>query len=90
MAFGGSGVSGIHVQRLAVVQIKEGVEFAIFPIRRTKETIVMLMNQVALNLGDVVKLLAQVIQNFYKLAERYYKTDIYGLLCLKYMIFFLS
>ena len=90
MAFGGSGVSGIHVQRLAVVQIKEGVEFAIFPIRRTKETIVMLMNQVALNLGDVVKLLAQVIQNFYKLASRYYKTDIYGLLCLKYMIFFLS
>ena len=88
MAFGGSGVSGIHVQRLAVVQIKEGVEFAIFPIRRTKETIVMLMNQVALNLGDVVKLLAQVIQNFYKLAGRYYKTDIYGLLCLKYMMFF--
>ena len=70
MAFGGSGVSGIHVQRLAVVQIKEGVEFAIFPIRRTKETIVMLMNQVALNLGDVVKLLAQVIQNFYKLTNR--------------------
>ena len=90
MAFGGSGVSGIHVQRLAVVQIKEGVEFAIFPIRRTKETIVMLMNHVALNLGDVVKLLAQVIQNFYKLTNRYYKTDIYGLLCLKYMMFFLS
>ena len=71
MAFGGSGVSGIHVQRLAVVQIKEGVEFAIFPIRRTKETIVMLMNQVAFNQGGVVKLLAQVIKNFYKLAGRY-------------------
>ena len=61
MVFGEPGVSGCHAQSLAAAQITAGLEFVIFPIRRTKVTIAISTNQVALRQGYVVKILAQVI-----------------------------
>ena len=61
MVFGEPGVSGCHAQSLAAAQITAGVEFVIFPIRRTKVTIAISTNQMALRQGYVVKILAQVI-----------------------------
>ena len=60
MVFGACGAIGPHAQSLAVEQITKGLEYATSPIRKTKVTIAISTNQVALRQGDAVKLLAQV------------------------------
>ena len=45
-----------------MAQIKKGVDYVYFPIRRIKENLAMLMIQVTLNLDDVMKMFVQVIK----------------------------
>ena len=45
-----------------MAQIKKGVDYAYFPIRRTKEILAMLMIQVTLSPDDATKIFVQVIK----------------------------
>ena len=57
-------------------QFTAGLEFVIFPIRRTKVTIAMSISQVALRQGDVVRILAQVISTHsYTICLYSYRTN---------------